>query len=308
MNLQWLKIYLDVIETGSFAGAGRRQHITQPAVSMAVASLEKQVGQTLLVRTPGQRARVSPTREGVIFQDFAKNVIDSYNKMKIQMLQDKEFEPFSVATSPTPGSVILPVLLKAFKNDFPQSSCKVRTHSGKEIIHRLKHKEFDMAITGIPVDDPEVVTERFFFDPMELICPTAMKLNDAITLQHLKRLPLIIRNLGCNTTNIIEESLSKVGLTLSDMNVVMQVYGNADVFNAVALDSGVGFVTRSLLSTIDDNDKVRIVQVKKLKIERYLHLVRLKHSPFSPTLKLFWEYAKEDQWRQGRFAYNTINW
>lgn len=224
------------------------------------------------------------------------------------MLQDKEFEPFSVATSPTPGSVILPVLLKAFKNDFPQSSCKVRTHSGKEIIHRLKHKEFDMAITGIPVDDPEVVTERFFFDPMELICPTAMKLNDDITLQHLKRLPLIIRNLGCNTTNIIEESLSKVGLTLSDMNVVMQVYGNADVFNAVALDSGVGFVTRSLLSTIDDNDKVRIVQVKKLKIERYLHLVRLKHSPFSPTLKLFWEYAKEDRWRQGRFAYNTINW
>lgn len=308
MNLQWLKIYLDVIETGSFAAASRRQHITQPTVSMAVASIEKQLGQTLLVRTPGQRTRIHPTREGIIFQEFAKSVFDNYDKMKIQMLQDKEFETFSIGTSPTPGSVILPVLLKAFKNDFPQSSYKLRTHSGKEIIHRLKHKEFDMAITGIPVDDPEVITERFFFDPMELICPASMKLNSAITLQHLKKLPLIIRNLGCNTTKIIEESLLKAGLSLSDMNVVMQVYGNADVFNAVALESGVGFVTRSLLSTIDDYDKVRIVQVKKLKIERNLHLVRLAHSVLFPSLKLFWEYAKEDRWRSGHFAYNTINW
>lgn len=308
MNLQWLKIYLDVIDTGSFAGAGRRQHITQPTVSMAVAAIEKQVGQTLIMRTPGQRTRISPTREGVIFQSFAQNVIDNYNKMMIQMLQDKKFESFSIATSPTPGSVILPVLLKAFKTDFPQSSCKVRTHSGKEIIHRLKHKEFDLAITGIPVDDPEIITERFFFDPMELICPATMKLNDTITLQHLRKLPLIIRNQGCNTTKIIEESLLKVGLTLSDMNVVMQVYGNADVFNAVALESGVGFVTRSLLSTIDDNDKVRIIKIKKLKIERFLHLVRLEHAVLFPSLKLFWNYAKGDTWRQGHFAYNTTHW
>lgn len=308
MNLQWLKVYLGVLETGSFAAAARQQHMTQPAVSMTIASLEKQLGEKLLVRTPGQRTNIHPTRAGEIFQSFANKCIDDYNHMRIQILQNQHFNPFAIATSPTPGSVILPILINAFKTDFPMIPYTIRTHSGKEMIHKLKHKDFDVAITGIPVNDPEIITERFFYDPMELICPVSMKIDDPITLGRLQKLPLIIRNQNCNTTNILVASLAKVGLTLNDMNIVMQVYGNSDVYQAVSLESGVGFVTRSLLSTMDNYDKVRIVQVKKLKVKRYIHLVRLKQNLFSASLKLFWEYAMDNQWRKNNFSYNTTDW
>lgn len=304
MDLHVLRIYLDVLETGSLAAAGRKHHITQPAVSMAMASLEKHLGHKLLIRTSGQRVRISPTREGIIFRNFALDVINSYKKMQIQMLQGEEFEPFAIATSPTPGAVVLPILLNEFKADYPQITCKIRTYFGDEMIHKLKSHEFDMAISGIHINDPEIATERFFFDPMELICPISMKVTNNITLHHLQKLPLIIRNRECNTTKLIESNLQRLGLTFSNMNIIMQVDGNIDVLQAVSLGVGVGFVTKSLLS-IDTYDKIRVIKVNKLKVNRFLHLVRLKANIFSPSIKLFWEYAKDAQWRKGHFAYNT---
>lgn len=306
MNLQWVRIYLSVLETGSFAAAARQQHMTQPAVSMAIASLEEQIGQALLLRTPGQRTRVQPTRAGEIFRDYAHRFLEDYNQLRAQLMREQSFVPFSIATSPTPGAVLLPILTNAFRADFPQISYELRAHSGNELIRRLRQGEFDIAITGIPVQDADLVVERFFYDPLELVCPTSMKLGEMITLRQLQKLPLIIRNQKCYTMSLLTESLSRVGMALSDMNVVMQVYGNSDVLQAVSFGSGCGFVTRSLLSTMQNYyDRVKIIPVKKMQIERHLHLVRRRDGSFPSSAQIFWEYALDSRWRDKNFSYHT---
>lgn len=306
MNLQWVKIYLSVLETGSFAGAARQQHMSQPAVSMAIASLEEQIGQVLLLRSPGQRTSIRPTRSGEIFRDYAHRFLEDYNQMRIHLVQEQSFSPFSVATSPTPGSVLLPILTNAFKADFPKIPYELRAHSGNELAHRIRQGEFDIAVTGIPVQDADIISERFFYDPLELICPTAMNISETITLRQLQKLPLIIRNQKCYTMNLLTESLSRIGMSLSDMNVVMQVYGNSDVLQAVSFGSGVGFVTRSLLSTTQNYyGNIDIVSVKRLRIDRHLHLIRLRHGSFSSSAQVFWEYALDSRWREKKFSYNT---
>ena len=307
MNLQWAKVYLSVLKTGSFAGAARQLHMTQPAVSMTISSIEDTIGKKLIVRSSGQRSAVLPTPAGEIFRDFAEQVLSSYSDMCVKLLQNESFPSFTVATSPTPGSLILPPLTNAFRDDFPQISFQTCAYSGNEILRRLKFEEFDIGITSLDAHDPEIVCEPFFYDPLELICPKSMKLDEAITLKQLRKLPLITRSKACNTMNILVDGLHKVGLDLSDMNIIMQVYGNSDVLQAVSFGSGAGFVTRSLLSAkFRYSENVDIIHVKRLQLDRSLNLVRLKKRSFSPSMQLFWDYATGTRWRENSFSYDTL--
>jgi DNA-binding transcriptional LysR family regulator len=93
---------------------------------------------------------------------------------------------------------------------------------------------------------------------------------------------------------------------ISKMDVAMQVYGNADVLQAVSLGSGVGFVTRSLLATNPDYNNVVAVQIKRFKIDRYLYLVRQKSAPFTSGMQMLWDFALGTSWREKAFPFNTL--
>lgn len=307
LNQQWAHIFLTVLEAGSFAAAARQLHMSQPAVSMAVAAMEEQVGQTLLIRSPGQRSPIQPTRAGRIFRDYCRRFLSLRDEMQVELLRDKDFSSFLVATTPTPGSVVMPYLTTSFRESFPQLKFSMRAFSGNEIVQRLRAREFDIAVTGDPKQPADIVCQRFFHDPMELIVPKHMKLDEVITPRHLQKLPLIVRNQACYSMSVISQGLEEVGYPLSEMNILMQVFGNADVLQAVAMGSGVGFVTRSLMASMPQySTRVKIVSVKRLQLDRHLHLLRLKDRPYTDGMELFWNYALGTRWREGKFSYNTM--
>ena len=306
MRLQVLKVFLNIIEAGSFAAAAREQHMSQPAVSMLISNLEEELGRKLFLRSQGHHSHLELTRAGELFRDYAYKSVEDYNNLRIALVQEQVFSPVHIAVSPTPGSTILPLLIQEFKNDYPQIPCMVHARAGQDLLNCLLKRECDIVITGIPLQGYDIVVEAFFYDPIELICPISMGMNDSITLKQLQKLPLIIRNLHVNTTQLLIAALDEVGLTLEDMNVAMQVYGNSDVLQAVELGSGVGFVSRSLLSINPDHrKKVKIVQVKRLKINRNLHLARRQGHDFSVGAQIFWDYALDKYWRRKLFFHDT---
>lgn len=306
MKMQVIKAYLSIVESGSFAAAARRQHISQPAISMMIASLEEELGQKLFLRSQGQHGRIRLTPSGEIFRDYAYKYLNDYESMRIALVQNRKYSSILVATSPTPGSTLLPVLLQAFKNDYPQIPCMVQAYPGRDLLNCLRQRQCDLYITGYDPQEPDIICEPFFYDPLELVCPVSMDIDRSITSKQFQKLPLIIRNLNCNTTRLLLSKMEGIGLQLEDLNVVLQVYGNADVLQAVAFGSGAGFVTRSLLITNPEYcQKVHTVSVKHLSIPRHLYLVRLRDETLSPSAQVFWDYALDLRWRKGLFRYDT---
>src|SRR5678815_2770088 len=68
LNLYQLHLFVAVAEAGSFSEAARRLHMTQPAVSMAVAALEKGLGggSERLFKRRGQRVELTPLGEQLL--------------------------------------------------------------------------------------------------------------------------------------------------------------------------------------------------------------------------------------------------
>ena len=71
-SIQSLRVFLSVLEHGSFSAAGRELGMTQPAVSNHLHTLEVRFGVTLLTR--GRRVRATPAGEALA--QYARRVLD----------------------------------------------------------------------------------------------------------------------------------------------------------------------------------------------------------------------------------------
>lgn len=71
-----LKVFVTVVDEGSFTKAARVLDISQPAVSQNISELEKMLGFSLLERG---RAKVEPTPDGAVFLTYARKILHWYS-------------------------------------------------------------------------------------------------------------------------------------------------------------------------------------------------------------------------------------
>ncbi len=308
MNFHWMEVYLSVLDTGSFAAAARREYMTQPAVSMAISSLEQELNRKLIYRHAGQRGGIQPTPEGQVFAEYARKTLAEYERMKDSFIIETEGKPLIIGASPTPVSSVLPGLLSSYRSTRPQCQIQVKAFRGKELRQRLLNGEVDCIVTGIDsmMQDERLQEEVFFRDPMVLICAPALHASGSVTVNQLKKLPLIIRNTDCFTMELLIRQLAELHVGLDDLNVILQVYGNMDVIHQVAAGYGAGFVVRSSLDMLDSLESFQILSVRGLKLFRDLRLVYPAGKEMLPMLQSFIRYAKSIDWREGKYTFNTL--
>lgn len=95
MDVGALRLFVDVVECGSFTEAAKREYITQPALSRKIAGLEKYCGFKLLDRTCHP---IVPTREGAALYETASRIVRSIDELdgRIASIRDGEGSTLSV--------------------------------------------------------------------------------------------------------------------------------------------------------------------------------------------------------------------
>ncbi len=304
MKLSNLEIFLAVVDTGSMANASRLQHITQPAVSNIIRTLEEEVGTTLIVRSRGQREQLELTPAGRYFVPYARQTISDYNNMRLNIQNITGERPkVSVVTSPSPGSSIVPPLLGSFTQEHMQAIVKSQTIIGYPNGCQLNDTNFDIGISSAKPKNDALSAEPFFYDPIILIASKRMQLPTVLPLKDLKQLPFISRPAHGKNMRLVASKLAQHHVSLDELNTVMEVNGDADVLQAVIASNSVGFITRSLYETSAYQNDIIPVQLKNFVIPRNLYLVKHKKN-LSIAAKTLWEFAQSTSWREN-FHYDT---
>ena len=78
MQIESLKVFCDLAETESFTKAAQINNITQSAVSQQISSLERTFKSPLIERS---KKKFRLTREGQVFYDFSKQIIQTYESL-----------------------------------------------------------------------------------------------------------------------------------------------------------------------------------------------------------------------------------
>jgi len=194
MELQQLRYFVAVAETGTFTTAARELHVAQPSVSKQVRKLEAELGAVLLER---RKTGVALTDAGAILLPWAKRVLADLEgaRSEVAGLATLERGRLSVGATPSVSTVLLPRVLASFHAEHPGVTLSVIEAGSRDLVERLAAGDLDVALVILPVPREE----RFETTPLireELVLAVAKKhplaRRKTVRVSDLRGVPLVM--------------------------------------------------------------------------------------------------------------------
>lgn len=233
-----LKAFHAVAQHGSFTVAAQKLFLTQPAISDQVRKLEERYGVMLFHRN----------KRSVKLTDLGERLLGITQRLFAvemeaeELLQDSQSLQTGSLTLAVDAPVhVLPQIAR-FCERYPGITVKIETGNTDESLHRLFNYQADLALLGRDVSDDRLLSIPLRSDPfvafVALSHPWATRAS--ITLADLHDTPLVLREPGSVTRQIVEEEMNRLGLKIRP---AIQVEGREAAREAVVVGIGVGVVS-----------------------------------------------------------------
>ena len=173
MELQQLRYFVAVVDSGRFTTAARDLHVAQPSVSKQVRKLESELGTILLER---RKAGIALTDAGEILLPWARRVLADIDGARAEVagLATLERGRLSIGATPSLSTVLLPRVLAGFHDEHPGVTLQVAEAGSRDLVERLASGDLDLALVILPV-------------PREALFDTSPLLREELVLAVAKR-------------------------------------------------------------------------------------------------------------------------
>ena len=273
MTIKQLRAFLAVAQTLSFAQACARLHLSQPALSLAIKTLEDAVGGALLVRTTRS---VALTPEGEILLPIARRLLAEWDNTEELLRQHFTLQlgRVSIAAMPSFAANLLPVALKAFRDQYPKVNVTVHDVINEQVVEMVRDRRVELGVVLEPESLDGLDFTPFYLDRFVAVVPAESPLADRTDLnwQALLDEPFIITLQRPSAVRVLLEE--RVATELGQLPVAFESHQLATVGRMVAQGLGVSAVPslcRLQMEELGD----RCVALDQPRIERRIGLVRL---------------------------------
>jgi LysR family hydrogen peroxide-inducible transcriptional activator len=163
--------YLDAIARfGHFGKAAAHCAVTQPALSMQIQEMERDLGVQLVERRPKGASLTDAGREIARRGDRVLKEVRDIADFARQA--GKPFAaPIKLGVIPTVAPYVLPPLLPLLRAKYPQLDLHVRETHTQQLIAELVDGTLDLLLLALPVGHPEVETIKLIEDRFLLALP-----------------------------------------------------------------------------------------------------------------------------------------
>jgi len=214
MILDQLKAFYAVVKEGGFERAAESLHLSQPAISIRIKELEKQLDIELFNRL-GRRVRL--TDAGRVVEEYTSRLMVVLSEMNQAIDEVKGLERGQLRCgAPTTIAVhLLPKVLVQFKKRFPRIEVKLLVSSTAESERRILADELDIALVAGTITNPDnFKIFHYLTDEFVLITPIGHPLAKSrrVSLKQIGHLPLILREKRSLPRSIIDEGFRAAGL------------------------------------------------------------------------------------------------
>jgi DNA-binding transcriptional LysR family regulator len=295
MDLRLLEIFCRVYSERSFSKAARDLHLSQPTISTHMKELEGALQVQLFDRLGRE---IQPTEAGRVLYEHARGIIplkQSVSEAMSRFLNRVE-GVLTVGASSVPGECILPGLMTGFHALHPEVRTRLRITDTAETLDGLRHGNLELGMVGAPAPGDDLQFEALASDMLVLAVPMtgAWRRRTHISMRELKELPLLVREAGSGTRNVLEQALAKGRVSLDDLNIAAELGSLGAVKEGVKQGYGVSFVSE--LAIVSDR-KARLVQVAQVTgmapIRRTYYAVSSRKRSLSPVTQAFADYLRE---------------
>ncbi|HQR70752.1 MAG TPA: HTH-type transcriptional regulator CysB [Burkholderiaceae bacterium] len=259
MKLHQLRYLAAVAQTGlNITAAAEKLHTSQPGVSKQIKLLEDELGFQIFVRDGRNLSRVTQAGQQVL--DRAVRILREVQNIKrlSDELKDEAHGSLSIATTHTQARYVLPAVIKAFRDKYPDVRLHLHQGTSEQIAEMAALDRIDFAIaTGaLSLFDgfsllPCYQWHRHVVVPRDHPLARVKK----PTLKQLAAHPIITYVFGFSGPSSLHEIFANAGLVPD----VVLTARDADVIKTyVRLGLGIGILASMAVDAKDDADLVRI--------------------------------------------------
>lgn len=172
MELKRLQYFVAVAEELSFSRAARKLHMSQPPLSSQIKQLETELGVLLFERT-SRGVRV--TEAGELLLEEARRIFVQMDQTVrvVRRVGHGEVGRLTLGFVPSASNEVLPPILRAFSERFPEVALFLREMRPDLIVQRLHDRQIDVGFLYLPLEDESLGVERVSREPLVLAMPEA---------------------------------------------------------------------------------------------------------------------------------------
>lgn len=300
LNFHQLHIFHTVAEKGSFSYAAQALHMTQPAVTMQVQSLEDYFGAKLFHRST---KKIELSEAGRTLLPFAMRSIELIKETDIGMSQFTHMLEgrLHLGASMTVGEYILPRLLGPFGKDYPNISVSMKVINTRQILEEILNHQLNFGIVEAEVHHPDVHVEAVMNDELMLLVPRNHPLADqlTVTMEAVLKYPFVLREQGSGTRMVMEEEMARAGYDPSDMKIVMELGSTGAVKSAVEAGLGISILSQSSLKHEATLGVLVVKRIEDICFSRSFHAIYLNSTILPISAVTFLTFLRErdlSQW------------
>ncbi|MBN9193872.1 LysR family transcriptional regulator [Microbacterium sp.] len=213
VTLDQLRVTLAVAQTSSFSDAARTLHLTQPAVTRAIRTVEGVVGCPLFTRTT---RRVELTTEGGEFVAVAARIVREYDDglRRFDAYQKAERGSLTIAALTSLAEGVLPPIIAAFLAPRPHAEVRLVTGTAPDVMEQLRAGDADIVVSEAVEHGEDVQSAPLGPDPLHAVVPTSHPLSgrSRITWAELSGHDVVALGEGTSVRRLSDSGFLRAGV------------------------------------------------------------------------------------------------
>ncbi|KAA5607279.1 LysR family transcriptional regulator [Roseospira marina] len=289
VTLKHLRGFAEVLRRGTIASAAERLHLTAPAVSTQLKTLEALVGAPILDRS-GEVLRPTEVGEELLRAAGLIEAALSRCEERIDSLKDGAAGLVRLGVVST-GKYFAPRLVARFNKAAPGITLHLVVGNRDETVEALHARGIDLAVMGRGPEDLDVIAYRLGPHPYVLIAPPdhPQAGRPEADAEALLSETFLAREIGSGTRTLMMRELDRLGGGRAYR--VVEMASNETIKQAVMAGLGIALLSAHTVHSELAEGKLITLALPRLPIMRHWYLIHRADETLTPAAEVFRDFV-----------------
>ncbi|MCT2344719.1 LysR family transcriptional regulator [Niallia taxi] len=260
MDIRQLMYFVEVVKQKSMTRASEKLHISQPALSKGIKSLEEEIGITLINRSNKTHEL---TDAGQIVYEYAQKIMAQMDEMATTLhdMTNLARGSITIGIPPMIGSLFFPKVIAAFHKAYPNIHINIKEYGAAKVVKSVEEGEFEIGIAVLPLtDESSFNVFHLVSEEIKLIVNEQHKLADRkqVHMKELKEEEFIFYSEEFALYEMMKRGFINEGF---EPNIIFKSSQWDFMIEIVAANLGISMLPESICSRTTNN-QVRFMDLK----------------------------------------------
>lgn len=275
-----LRAFAAIVRCGSISAAAHELYVSQPAVSKHLATLERELGTSLVTRS---RDGASLTQAGEVLADYVLRAEALLANARRALEADVETGTLALAASGIPGTYVLPELLARFRRRHPGIEVDFDVTTSEGALELVRAHTVELGVVGGLTVPPELESEPLLEDEIVVVGPPTLG-GRRIRPKELERSTWLSREEGSATRAAVETARWELGLHAVPG---LELQSWEAVKLAAAKGAGIAAISRLALEVELEAGRLVVLDVPRWRLSRTISVIYARDVPLTPPAERF---------------------